>query len=29
MAALVPTLAAFVALQKYIYNGLVQGAVKQ
>jgi ABC-type glycerol-3-phosphate transport system permease component len=27
--ALIPTLIAFVALQKKIYNGLVQGAVKQ
>jgi multiple sugar transport system permease protein len=29
MIAVIPTLAAFIALQKQIYNGLVQGAVKQ
>jgi raffinose/stachyose/melibiose transport system permease protein len=29
MLALIPTLVAFVALQKWIYNGLIQGAVKQ
>jgi raffinose/stachyose/melibiose transport system permease protein len=29
MIAILPTLAAFIALQKKIYNGLIQGAVKQ
>jgi ABC-type sugar transport system, permease component len=29
MIAIIPTLVAFIALQKKIYNGLVQGAVKQ
>jgi len=29
MIAIIPTLIAFVALQKKIYNGLIQGAVKQ
>jgi ABC-type glycerol-3-phosphate transport system permease component len=29
MLAVIPTLVAFIALQKKIYNGLVQGAVKQ
>lgn len=29
MIAIIPTLVIFIALQKYIYNGLVQGAVKQ
>jgi multiple sugar transport system permease protein len=29
MIAIIPTLIAFIALQKKIYNGLIQGAVKQ
>jgi ABC-type glycerol-3-phosphate transport system permease component len=29
MIAIIPTLAAFIAMQKKIYNGLIQGAVKQ
>jgi multiple sugar transport system permease protein len=29
MIALLPTLIVFIFMQRYIYNGLVQGAVKQ